>query len=238
MSLHELDKIHASYHRLKYQKLIPCNCDKCRQSQEPEFYPTEVLQQFMAERQETIQCRQSFKMISVRGLVDNVVDMRRLPSLKRGDDLGFEAGAERTEVFVSYSHRDNTWLKRLQTHLKPLVRSGIIDLWDDTRIKTGGDWRKEIEMALDFAKGAILLISADFLASYFIVNNELPPLLARAEQQGCRIVPVIVSPCLFEATPELNRFQAVNAPSRPLTAMKEHEQEKVLVKVAEVFLEQ
>jgi len=177
-------------------------------------------------------------MVSVRGLIDDVVDMRRFPALKRGETLGFEAGAERTEVFVSYSHTDKKWLERLQTHLKPLVRSGIIDLWDDTRIKTGGDWRKEIEMALDFAKGAILLISADFLASDFIVNSELPPLLVRAEQHGCRIVPVIVGHCLFDDMRELKRFQAVNPPSNPLEAMPKHEQEEVLVKVARSFLEE
>jgi internalin A len=236
--LHELDKIHASYHRLKYQKLIPCNCYKCRQSYEPEFYPTEVLQQFMTERQETIQCRQSFKMVAVRGLIDDVVDLRRFPALKRGETLGFEAGAERTEVFVSYSHNDKKWLERLQTHLKPLVREGIIDLWDDTRIKTGADWRKEIEMALDSAKGAILLISADFLASDFIIDNELPPLLEAAERQGCRIVPVIVGPCLVKPLKPLSRFQAINSPKRPLTKMKKAEQEELLVKVAEIFLEE
>ncbi len=47
--VYELDKIHAAYHGLELQKLIPCNCDKCRQSQEPEFYPFEVLRQFMSE---------------------------------------------------------------------------------------------------------------------------------------------------------------------------------------------
>ena len=35
-------------------------------------------------------------------------------------------------IFVSYSHRDRKWLERLQVHLKPLVRAGNIDLWDDT----------------------------------------------------------------------------------------------------------
>lgn len=40
-----------------------------------------------------------------------------------------------TRVFVSYSHRDKKWLERLQIHLKPLVRAGNIDLWDDTRIQ-------------------------------------------------------------------------------------------------------
>ena len=32
---HELDKINNSYNRLKYQKLIPCNCETCNNSQNP-----------------------------------------------------------------------------------------------------------------------------------------------------------------------------------------------------------
>ena len=54
-------------------------------------------------------------------------------------------------------------------------RSGAIDLWDDTRIETGDVWRTEIQEALDQTRVAILLVSADFMASNFIVGKELPP---------------------------------------------------------------
>ena len=36
------------------------------------------------------------------------------------------------QVFISYCHRDRTWLDSLQTHLRPLVRDGALDLfWHD-----------------------------------------------------------------------------------------------------------
>jgi internalin A len=74
---YELDKIHASYSRLKYSKLIPCNCTICKGSQEPYFYPFEVLRQFTKDSQYRIQCQKSYQMVDVRSLIDDVVDINR-----------------------------------------------------------------------------------------------------------------------------------------------------------------
>ena len=138
----------------------------------------------------------------------------------------------RTKVFISYSHADEEWLERLKRHLKPLVREGRLDCWDDTHIRPGDDWQQEIRTALDTAQVAVLLISADFFASDFIDENELPPLLAAAEAKGVRILPVILGASRFARDPGLARFQAVNAPDRPLSAMSRAEQEEVLDRLA------
>ena len=135
-------------------------------------------------------------------------------------------------VFVSYSHADDMWLERLRVHLRPLVRNGALDLWDDSRISPGQVWRDEIAQALARAHVAILLISADFLASDFVVDNELPPLLQRAAHNGLLILPLIVSPCLFAEHAELSRFQTVNRPDRPLSGMSRTEAESALASLA------
>jgi hypothetical protein len=133
-------------------------------------------------------------------------------------------------IFVSYSHSDDFWLDRLQVHLKPLARRGRIEMWDDTQIQVGDEWRSEIRKAVENCAVAVLLISADFMASDFIDNNELPPLLEAARQRGVRIFPVLVSSSYFEDS-ELGRFQAVNSPSKPLDMMSKGEYEAAFLKV-------
>lgn len=131
-------------------------------------------------------------------------------------------------VFLSYSHSDSRWRDRLEVHLKPLIRQGFIDLWDDRRIHAGEEWRQEIDIALHSAKVAILLISADFLASEFIVNNELPSLLAAERDRGLKILPLIVGPSRYRESP-LGVFQAVNALEKPLSRLQKAEAETFLV---------
>ncbi|MBM0740419.1 leucine-rich repeat domain-containing protein [Phormidium sp. CLA17] len=78
---HELDKIHDSYkylddqqnevQRLKFSPLVPCNCIACKGSQSPHFYPLERLHKFQDDRKD-IQCPNSYDMVNVRGLVDDI----------------------------------------------------------------------------------------------------------------------------------------------------------------------
>lgn len=136
-------------------------------------------------------------------------------------------------VFISYSHMDLAFLQRLQIHLKPLEKNSIIDLWDDTKIAAGTKWKHQIEEALQRARIAILLISADFLASDFIVENELPPILKNAEEKGTTILPVIVKPSRFLRDRNLSQFQAINDPNKPIQALPESEQEKIYARIAE-----
>lgn len=141
--------------------------------------------------------------------------------------------SQKNLIFISYSHADtDPWLKRLQVHLKPLEREGIIYRWDDTLIKTGTNWVSEIKNALNSAKVGIFLVSADFLASDFISKEELPLLLTAAQEKGISILPVIVSPCGYEETKGLCDIQAINDPKLPLINLPQGERENYFKKVA------
>jgi hypothetical protein len=137
------------------------------------------------------------------------------------------------KAFISYCHKDRHYLDRLLVHLKPLTKAGAIDAWADTRIKAGERWKDALQRALDSSSIAILMISADFLASDFIIDNELPPLLSKSQVSGTRIVPLIVSPSRFARDKNLNIYQAANSPNEPLSLMSDDAREAVYDKLAQ-----
>ena len=89
--IEELDKIHGSYQRLKYNKLIPCNCPRCQDNPEPYFYQYDELLERIANHKQTIECRKSpYHETNVLSLIDHTLDLRRweksLQAERRGTD--------------------------------------------------------------------------------------------------------------------------------------------------------
>lgn len=136
---------------------------------------------------------------------------------------------ERRHVFISYSHADRAWVERLKRMMAPLLRDSgqELRLWDDSRIEAGMRWREAIATALAEAKVALLLVSDDFLASEFVMGQEVPLLLAAAAAEGVPVLWVSLSPSFVEET-EIHSYQAVLPPHRHLEAMAEVEWKEAL----------
>ncbi len=122
---------------------------------------------------------------------------------------------KRTQVFISYSHKDKKWFDELKIHLEPLLQNEKIDVWDDTRIKPGDKWEVEIREALKQAKIAVLMISPHFLASEYIEKVERPALMEAAEKYDLTIIWIPVSSSLYKET-DIVDYQAAHNPSNPL----------------------
>jgi internalin A len=133
---------------------------------------------------------------------------------------------------ISYCHRDKPWLIQLQDHLKPVVQYDAVKVWDDTLIEPGQKWRSEIQRVLANAKVAVLLVTPAFLASDFITQNELPPLLDAACQTGLKVLWIPVKPSSVEKTP-IAEYQAVLNPKKPLIGLQEHDRDAAFVTIAE-----
>ncbi len=117
-------------------------------------------------------------------------------------------------VFISYSHKDTPFKDRLMTHLAAFRKENSLDLWHDKMIGVGEDWRGEIGKALKRADAAILLISADFLASDFISHREVPLFLERRAGEGLRMIPVIIRPCPWKKITWLSAMRAIHLEER------------------------
>lgn len=190
--------------------------------------PQEMIDQIASNRPNLVRfyAKQTYSGIkSNRGnMLKQTVASRKIEPAKKAMSL-------RSDIFISYSHQDKQWLTRLQTHLKVLQNLyGKVKYWDDTQIGIGDTWLKEIEKNLNSASIAILLISTDFLASDFVMRKEVPQLLERAKNRGVRIMPLILSPCLFTDS-IISQYQAVNTPEEALEELSKPQQEKVYIKL-------
>lgn len=142
----------------------------------------------------------------------------------------------RDQVFVSYSKEDQNWLDKLKKIIRPAIRSEHCSLWDNTQIEAGLPWQAEVRKALARAKVAVLLVSANFLDSEFIVQEEFPTLLEAAEHEGLKIIWVYLSPCLYQYS-AVKDYQPAHDVTQPLSHFSESDQQAILSKVAEKIID-
>lgn len=147
-------------------------------------------------------------------------------------------------VFVSYSSRDESALEELRRHFAPLIDLGLVRWWDATEIPPGTDWEREIDKALAGANVAVLLITADYLASPFVRTKELPRILARHASGDLQALPVFLKPSVVDDDKltfpvagtskrmKLTALQGFGTPKEPLSKLNENDREAELVRLA------
>jgi hypothetical protein len=109
--------------------------------------------------------------------------------------------------FISYTHTDYTLCRAFESHLVLSKDHGGADFWADKRIQAGEQWSPAIEQAIDQAEIFLLLVSAKFFGSAYIMDIELPRILARVAQCNGLVVPVILRRCSWRF--KFGGYQAV-----------------------------
>jgi flagellar biosynthesis GTPase FlhF len=120
------------------------------------------------------------------------------------------------EVFISYSKQDKALRDGLLSHLRPLEGAGIIT-WHDRQILPGTQWDAEIKARLNAADIILLLISADFLATDYCTQVEIPAALQRHKAGEATVMPVILRSCAWKFTP-LRDIQAYPEKAKPIVS--------------------
>ena len=150
------------------------------------------------------------------------------------EEIFSPAARQSNRIFVCYSHKDKEWKDKLCQMLAPFLRDGHLelDLWVDERdIEPGKKWHGEIQSALKAAGVAVVLVSASFLESEYVMKHELPEIIGAAADGQLRLFWVYVSHAAYDAT-ELAPFQAAHDVSQPLYALGRPEQDAILLSVA------
>lgn len=145
---------------------------------------------------------------------------------------------KKSDIFISYSHKDEQYKDELLRHLRLLEKQGLATFWDTSLIQPGTDWSKEIKKAIDETEIAVLLISPDFLASEHVAEKELPALLERAKSKNTVILPILIRPTQWTSVPELAQFQFLNDVRKPLSSsnQKDEDYAKISNAIAELVM--
>jgi len=97
------------------------------------------------------------------------------------------------KVFISYTHEDEDFRKRLEQTLKVLKRQGLLDYWRDRSLLPGVDVDSAITTALGESDIVLLLVSPAWQASDWC-QREAGLSLERATSGSCHVVPIILRP--------------------------------------------
>ncbi len=119
------------------------------------------------------------------------------------------------KIFISYAHEDEEYKDQLVKQLSGLLRNGWIEEWNDRKIAPGQEWDDSIKNALVDAEVILFLVSADFMASDYIHDEEIKQALQRNKNGQLTIVPVIIRSCDFSSL-SLSKFQALPTNATPI----------------------
>jgi hypothetical protein len=104
------------------------------------------------------------------------------------------------KIFYSYSHEDETLRKKLDDHLNFLKEDSVI-AWCDREIILGQEIDEEIRKELDDADIILLLISSNFLKSFYCKEIEMKRAMERHEAKEAMVVPILLSDCRWQKSP-------------------------------------
>ena len=170
------------------------------------------------------------------GLVDVVAALRGAREAVAADTEAHRPRA--LKVFCSYSHEDVSLWSEFKTHLAPMERMRLIDVWSDQAIPAGTEWEPQIFKNLEEADVILLFVSSFFTASDYCYSKEMTRALQRHRDGQARVVPIMARPVDVDGTP-ISDLQMLPPGKRPVTAFKDpHEGwAAVAVKLREVVME-
>ncbi len=124
------------------------------------------------------------------------------------------ASAREASVFVSYSHLDDEFRKRFETHMAQLHREGV-RTWFDGDISPGAELDPSIRRALKQADIFVALASPNYLASRYCFEKEYGFALRKAARKKLFVVVVLLRQCQWRHT-RMARYKLLPRDAKPI----------------------
>jgi hypothetical protein len=126
-------------------------------------------------------------------------------------------------LFLSYAHKDEKYVRRLQVELKLMERNGLILPWYDRRLTGGEKWEPRILQELNEADAVICQPSPEYLASDFCLS-ELNAAIKRREAGEAELIPYVLRTSGWKEVLTLGEIQLLPADAKPLAQWKDNDQ--------------
>lgn len=108
------------------------------------------------------------------------------------------------KIFISYSRKDVDYKDELLIHLKSLEKYALIEPWDCSKIRAG-EWDEQIQKELEEADIILFMVSANFMKSDYIIDNEVQKGIELAKEDSSKkIMCVLVKECIWNQWPILD----------------------------------
>ena len=189
----QLDCLHRTFHRLQFEKYLPCQCSECSKKAEPYGFPLENLIR-MSEKGAHIQCHESAEMVDAGMLIEEIFPgiYKTLDSQNEAEIMILEKKEEvkeANEVFISYAWADES--KAIADALQKSLEEHGIRLIRDRDELNYKDSIREFMQRLGKGKCVIAIISESYLKSENCMFELLE--ISKAQQLRERIFPVILA---------------------------------------------
>ncbi len=198
-----LERLHASFPRLQYERYLPCPCSECQFSSEPYGFPLEKLIK-MATKGQQIQCHSSGEMVDARKLAIEILPgalVRRLSVgvllLPGQDAVSAILPPPTPEVFVSYAWSEES--NAIVDGLQQVFQEHDIRLLRDREEVRYKDSIRDFMRRIGQGKAVVVVISEKYLKSENCMFEMVE--IVKAQSLRERIFPIVLSDAnIYKAT--------------------------------------
>lgn len=129
-------------------------------------------------------------------------------------------GEKTLKCFISYSHMDKKLCERFRKYFSNIARLIDTQDWYDGMIPPGGNIDDEIKKQLELADVVFLLVSTDYISSFYCYEKELKRAIERHDANQCIVIPVILRDFVRDEDYLFSKLKYVPTDGKPVTQFK------------------